>query len=413
MKPQKITIGDQAIPDLVQFCRDHGHTRLLVVADDNTYAAQGAVVEAALIEAGYDVDLALLTGDEVVADAHYIQQVMLAADRRPRTYVPVGSGTITDICRFVSHRTRDEFISVPTAPSVDGFLSLGAPLIVGGVKRTISCHGPVAIFADVNTLAAAPRAMIAAGYGDVIGKYTSVADWRLGHLLWDEPFLESAALGTLDAVQLCVDNTEAISQASPDGLRALMQALLATGDNMLDFGGSQPASGSEHHYSHFWEMKLLREGRPALLHGAKVGVAATKVAEIYAAVRAMSLDEVTDRLEAAELPDPDVEIAGIRAAYLDQADGVIDGHQPFLAMDEVEFDAVKQRIRDNWDEVQAIADQVPPPEVIADLLKRVGGPSTVTELGLTDEELRLAERNGHYLRNRFTVRKLARLLDIG
>ena len=412
MKPQKITIGDQAIPDLIQFCSDYGHTRLLVVADENTYAAQGAVVEAALIEAGYDVDLALLTGDEVVADAHYIQQVMLAADREPRTYVPVGSGTITDICRFVSHRTRDEFISVPTAPSVDGFLSLGAPLIVGGVKRTISCHGPVAIFADVNTLAAAPRAMIAAGYGDVIGKYTSVADWRLGHLLWDEPYMESAALGTLDAVQLCVDNTKAISQALPDGLRALMQALLATGDNMLDFGGSQPASGSEHHYSHFWEMKLLREGRPALLHGAKVGVAATKVAEIYAAVRAMSFDEVIDRLEAAELPDPEVEIAGIRAAYLEQADGVIDGHQPFLAMDEVEFDAVKQRIRDNWSAVQAIADQVPPPEVIADLLARVGGPSTVAELGLTDEELRLAEQNGHYLRNRFTVRKLARLLDI-
>ena len=134
--------------------------------------------------------------------------------------------------------------------------------------------------------------MIAAGYGDVIGKYTSVADWRLGHLLWGEPYMESAALGTLAAVQLCVDNTEAISRASPEGLRALMQALLATGDNMLDFGGSQPASGAEHHYSHFWEMKLLREGRPALLHGAKVGVAATKVAEIYSAVRAMSLDEV-------------------------------------------------------------------------------------------------------------------------
>ncbi len=412
MKPRKITIGDQAIPDLVQFCNDYGHTRLLVVADENTYPAQGVAVETALRNAGFDVALALLTGDEVVADAHYIQQVMLAADREPRTFVPVGSGTITDLCRFVSHRTHDEFISVPTAPSVDGFLSLGAPLIIDGVKITISCHGPIAIFADVNTLAAAPRAMIAAGFGDVIGKYTSVADWRLGHLIWGEPYDESVAQGTLKAVQLCVSNTEAISQATPDGVRALMKALLATGDCMLDFGGSQPASGSEHHYSHYWEMKLLREGRPALLHGAKVGVAATKVAELYAAVRAMPISEVIDRLEAAELPDIDVEIAGIRSAYLDQADGVIDGHRPFLTIDEVEFDDLKQRIRDNWDQVQAIADQVPPPEVIADLLTGVGGPSTVAELGLTDEELRLARENGHYLRNRFTVRKLARVLDI-
>ena len=198
----------------------------------------------------------------------------------------IGSGTITDITRFVSHRTGAAFISMPTAPSVDGFASIGAPLIVDGVKETIICHTPTAIFADVTTLAAAPRGLIAAGFGDMLGKLTSIADWRLGQLLWDEPYDEAIAQRTLTAVQFCIDNVESIGAASPEGVRKLLEALLESGYCMLDFGSSRPASGAEHHYSHYWEMKLLNEGRPAIYHGAKVGVATALVAEQYAQLRA-------------------------------------------------------------------------------------------------------------------------------
>ncbi len=39
-----------------------------------------------------------------------------------------------------------------------------------------------------------------------------------------------------------------------------MEGLIEAGFCMLDFGNSNPASGAEHHMSHYWEMKLLREG---------------------------------------------------------------------------------------------------------------------------------------------------------
>ena len=63
-----------------------------------------------------------------------------------------------------------------------------------------------------------------------------------------------------------------IGQASPSGIEKLMDSLVDSGMCMLDFGNSRPASGAEHYMSHFLEMKLLREGRPAVLHGAKVGL---------------------------------------------------------------------------------------------------------------------------------------------
>ncbi|MCB9161297.1 MAG: iron-containing alcohol dehydrogenase [Caldilineaceae bacterium] len=199
-----------------------------------------------------------------------------------------------------------------------------------------------------------------------------------------------------------------IGAATPDGVRFLLEGLLESGYCMLDFGTSRPASGAEHHYSHYWEMKLLREGRPAILHGAKVGVATVLVAGLYAQVRDLSREQVSDLLEAAAFPDRAAEVAQIEAAYGAEAGEVIAGHRAFLDMTPAEFDTLKQRILAHWDEIQAIAAQVPPPEEIAALLAEVGGPTIVAELGLTAEEQALAEANGHYLRNRFTVRKLMR-----
>ena len=409
-RPQIVTIDDRAIEHLLRFCKERGLDRLLLVMDQNTRAALGERVDAALQAAGMDVVRVVFGDEEVSADARHIFHVLLAADRVPRTCIAVGSGTITDITRFVSHRTGASFISMPTAPSVDGFASIGAPLIIDGVKETVICHAPMAIFADVTTLATAPRSLIAAGFGDMLGKYTSIADWRLGRLLWDEPYDDEIARRTLDAVQFCVDRVDAIGDASPDGVRGLLEGLIESGYCMLDFGSSRPASGAEHHYSHYWEMKLLREGRPAILHGAKVGVATALVAGQYAQIRSLSRAEASSLLEASALPERTAEVRQIEQTYGIQADDVVRAHSAFLDMTEAEYDALKRRILENWDEIQQIAAEVPPPEIIVNLLSRVGGPTSVAELGLTAEEQALAEHNAHYLRNRFTVRKLMRAL---
>ena len=155
-RPMQVTIGPDAVPQLVEFCRKHQYTRLLMVADRNTYAAQGKAVEQALRDAGFDLKQVVFTGEEVVADAAHVLDVLVEADRQERIFIAVGSGTLTDITRFSSHRTKTSFISVPTAPSVDGFASIGAPLIIHGVKITVICHAPIALFADIGTLSHAP-----------------------------------------------------------------------------------------------------------------------------------------------------------------------------------------------------------------------------------------------------------------
>ena len=60
----------------------------------------------------------------------------------------------------------------------------------------------------------------------------------------------------------------------------------------------------------------------------------------------------------------------------------------------------------------AIAAQVPPAETIAALLATVGGPTTADNLDFDAAERELAIANGHYLRDRFTARKLVRVLGL-
>ncbi|MFN2269851.1 MAG: iron-containing alcohol dehydrogenase, partial [Anaerolineae bacterium] len=181
---------------------------------------------------------------------------------------------------------------------------------------------------------------------------------------------------------------------------------------MLEFGETRIASGAEHHMSHYWEMKLLQENRPALLHGAKVGLGTIFAARRYDIVRGLSREEIVQRLANANPPDRKAEIACIRQFYGPQADQVIAVQRPFLEISESDFEALKQKIIDNWDEVQEIAATVPPAQEIAGLLEQVGGATTPQQLGLSDEETQAALNHGHYLRARFTVAKFGHMMGL-
>ena len=407
-----VTIDENALEALLQFCKARGLTDFLLVADGNTFPVLGERVQAALQGAGLNVKSVVFGEPAVVPDEDFIFQVLLQADTVERTYLAVGSGTLTDITRIVSHRTRAQFISLPTAPSVDGFTSPSASLLIRRIKTTVMAQPPMAIFADLGTLAAAPQVMIAAGYGDILGKAIALADWQLGHLLWDEPYSPEIAGRVRKMLEACITATAEIGMATPDGILKLMDSLIDSGLCMLDFGNSRPAAGCEHYMSHFLEMKLLREGRPAVLHGAKVGLCSLSAASLYAQLRQMDRPLAMTRLATVRQPDRNADMQRIRRAFGPIAGNLFSEQAPFLDMSATDYERLKQRILAHWDEVQALAAQVPTQEKLADLLSQAGGATHPAGLGLSDEEVQQALTESHFLRNRFTICKLGRLLGL-
>jgi len=407
-----IKIDNNIIPQLVQDCADRQLNQFLLVADENTYPILGRAVAEALAGRGGDVKTVILTGDEIIPNEHYIMQVLVQADPKNRTYLAVGSGTLTDITRFASHRTKASFISVPTAPSVDGYTSIGAPLVIDNLKQTVVCQAPVAVFGDLPTLCAAPKPMIASGFGDILGKYTSVADWQLGHLLWNESYDDTLAQRTRQAVESCTDHAAEIGQATPAGIRLLLDGLIETGLCMLEYGGSSPASGAEHHISHHLEMKIVWDNLPAVFHGAKVGVATLIIASYYEQIRNLSLAQVAEKLAGSTLPNRAEEIERIKAIYRPITPQLTKTQAPFLDMSPQDYEGLKQKTIDNWPQIQTIAQSVPTVQQLTNWLREVGAATDMETLGFAQEEVTRAIQNCHFLRNRFTVLKLSRMLRI-
>ncbi len=405
-------LGDDAVGELVRFCAEKDYKRFLMVADRNTYAALGHRVETALSAQGWTVKAVVFQDDEVVPDEAFIFRVLLQAEAEEWTYLAVGTGTLTDIARFASHRSRRPFISLPTAPSVDGFTSPSASLVVGRMKQTVIAQTPVAVIGDLPTLQSSPQAMIAAGFGDILGKSIALADWKLGHLLWEEPYSDEVAARVRGTLEDCVQGTDEIGKASRQGIEKLMFSLADTGLSMLYFGNSRPASGAEHYMSHFLELKLLREGRHAVLHGAKVGLCSIWMAELYQQLRGLSREDAEERLRLARLPERSEEIERIQSSYGAIAGKLIVEQAPFLDLTPQTFEALKERVLAQWDGLQELAAAVPPPQRFSELLALAGGSVRPEQLHLDMDEMRSALQNSHFIRNRFTIIKLARILNL-
>ncbi|MFD2328699.1 sn-glycerol-1-phosphate dehydrogenase [Cohnella sp. GCM10020058] len=348
--PDEILLAPGASARLPDYLKEKGHRRALLVGDPITIeAAGGGRLAAELRDRGIATETTLITanpaGDVVANEASIVQALLDIQRYRSDVAVAVGAGTLHDIVRYAAFSAGLPFISVPTAPSVDGFTSKGAPLLIRGDKITVPAIGPSAIFADTDVLSRAPAPMVAAGFGDMLGKYTSLFDWKVGHAIGGEDYDPYVAALTAGALAECVANVEAIGGRTPEGIETLMRALIVSGLAMLIFGQSHSASGAEHHLSHYWEMELLRTGRRQVLHGAKVGAACAIIAEHYR--HWLGLAAANDASEAAA--------------------------------------ALNVRLGDRLPEIAAWLDEIPTASQICELLQIAGGPGVPETLGIGAE----------------------------
>jgi glycerol-1-phosphate dehydrogenase [NAD(P)+] len=412
---KKFVLERGAIQSIPEYLIGAGMNHIILVADDLTFAAAGAAVAEALEPGGVHVSLCILSGNdkkEVVAGEQEIVQLMLKLRPDTQAIIAVGSGTIHDIVRFVCYAAKRVFLSVPTAPSVDGFSSVGAPLLIQGFKQTIPACAPEAIFADLDVLCNAPQVMLAAGFGDMLGKFTSLADWELGRLIHDEYYCPLSADMTRAGLQLCIDNIEGIRDRSEAGVRGLMNGLILSGIAMLLIGNSRPASGGEHHLSHYWEMRFIQEERKALLHGAKVGVACLLMASLYAKLNKLEAKDAEALIQHTDVSSEEEDQATIQTAYGAIANQVILENFPGGKAQSSSQAQLKQTVLEHWAEIVDIAKQVPSPLQLSEWLAQAGGPVTVEQLGVEQDLVEESLRNAMFVRNRYTVMRLNRWLGL-
>ena len=353
-----VEIGEGALSSLPSLCG--GFTRILLVADTNTYAACGREVDGIL--GGLVASRHIFAGEGVVIpDEASVEAIEGKLTPDTDLIVGVGSGVINDLCKYVSHKNRLPYVIVATAPSMDGYASAGAAMILGGMKVTPSAPPPMAIVADTAVLQNAPMDMIRAGYGDIIGKFSCLNDWKLSAYIRGEYFCRTVYDLVMNTANRVRDLADAISNRDGKAIATLMEALVEVGVAMAYVGNSRPASGSEHHLSHFFEITGILNGTPYLPHGTDVAYSSVITARLR--------EEILRRAPARRPFDREAYEADIRKAYTSIADSVIAQQDRLGWYREA---ATDEFILTHTDEIRAILSEAPTEAEARRMVEAVG-----------------------------------------
>lgn len=287
-----VYIENNAIKRLSMICE--AYNSILIVADENTFAAAGDKVEKELVNKTlYKVIFAgekLLIPDEIA-----IAEVKKHTDKVD-LIVGIGSGVIQDLCKYVSFFEKVPYIIVATAPSMDGYASDGAAMILKGMKETVKVGLPKAIIADTEVLKNAPIEMIKAGYGDIVGKFSSLCDWKLSTAVNGEYFCQYIYDTTYQMVEKTLKTANGLLERNEESIKTLTEALVIVGILISFAGSSRPASGSEHHLSHFFEIVGIIDSEDYFTHGIDVAYSAVITAKIREKIVCANFPEKIYRL---------------------------------------------------------------------------------------------------------------------
>ncbi len=283
---RRTLLGNGVLKDVPSVLRElETGNRILLLWDENTYHAAGKALENLLTCTGFQTIPGLIQRQKrfrhLEPDEEARSQVGRFLQEQPECIIAVGSGVLNDLAKFIAHRAGVPYAVVATAPSMDGYSSPGAPMLVGGYKITYDATPPLAIFMDLDILTRAPLPLIQSGFADLVGKTTANADWTMRHLLLDEYECTYTWDLVRDALAFLEKNAERVQKREEEAIFALCVALLNSGFSMTITGDSRPASGAEHLVAHYLEIMSLQRGWDPSLHGLRVGTATVLVKKLY------------------------------------------------------------------------------------------------------------------------------------
>jgi glycerol-1-phosphate dehydrogenase [NAD(P)+] len=409
---REVVIGRGVLSQVpVVFQRQFGAATAMIVADSNTYAAAGRAVEESLQRAGIRLRPPhVFPGSPTLhADVEHVDTLEAGLTSSEVIPIAVGSGTLNDLTKLAAHRRRRGYMSVATAASMDGYTAFAAAISHGGVKKVDACPAPRALVADLDVLSAAPSAMAPAGYADLVAKYVACADWIVADALGIEaldrggwPIVESGlAVWTSDPM--------GVAAARPEAMEGLIEGLVLSGLAMQVAKSTRPASGSEHLFSHLWEMQGLRhDGRP-VSHGFQVGLGTLAAASLFDRL----LERERMSLDARRLQERWPSAAQLEAAIRREHPG---GHVAEKAVEEskakhLNARAYAKRLADIerlWPGLRVrLRAWLPTAVALRSMLELAGSPTQPESIGLTRERFRQSFARSREIRARYTCLDLA------
>jgi glycerol-1-phosphate dehydrogenase [NAD(P)+] len=283
-----------------------------------------------------------------------------------------------------------------------------------GFKQTVPCTAPRVLACDPDMLAQTPAYLASSGFGDLASKIIAGTDWIIAEKAGSagapgaEPIDPIAwnmiQPGLIDSLNQSVHAANGDSEA----VQALFQGLAITGFAMQYMKSSRPVSGSEHLFSHVWEMEgLSLNGVPAT-HGHKVTIgtlSATAFTEIFFADPSCP----PAALSGWKRPSPAEREAEVSAAFRDNpaCKAVVKTALTKMADDKTAA-GINALFKDSWREIrEKVLERLLPYAELKSLLKKARCPFVPETIGLGRADIIAAAHKAQMMRNKYGILDLS------
>jgi glycerol-1-phosphate dehydrogenase [NAD(P)+] len=371
--------------------------RLAVVSDANTVEAMGRRVAKELT--------GLATVDEIVLPGNMECDEATIALVRERTrhadaLVAVGSGALSDTCKYATFKDGRPYATFGTAASMNGYAASTASVtLANGYKTSLPAHAPKGIFLDLKVSAEAPTWLSAAGLGDCLCRSTAQIDWWASHRLFGTFYSAVPYVLQKDDEAPMLETAPGLARHDVTANGYLHRVLTLCGLGVCFTGISHHGSMGEHQVSHWIDM-FAGPAHPGTTHGQQVGVASLAMARLQS--------EMLGLEKAPKIKPTHIEEAEFIDRYGREIGMMCYAEAKKKAFDRKGAEEFNARLSDLWpqlrEELRAFAMDA---NEMEKALKAAGGPTTATEMGLPRKIWRDAMKFARDVRNRWSFLDLA------
>ena len=192
-------------------------------------------------------------------------------NRRTEVVYAVGGGLVADTAKYFAVKLGLPLTVLPTALSVDAFITAASGIRRDGCVYYIDTKPPENLILDLDVIAHAPASIRAAGITDVMSIATGSWDWKFAQEQEKNPvgmeFIPWAYDNAQSILNGVLDCAEAAGRGDKEGLKTLYDCLAMEVQLCNQVGHARPEEGSEHYFAYAVE-NHMGHGLP---HGDLVG----------------------------------------------------------------------------------------------------------------------------------------------
>lgn len=192
-------------------------------------------------------------------------------NRKSEIVYAVGGGLVADAAKYLAVKLGLPLVVLPTALSVDAFITAASGIRRDGCVYYIETKVPERLILDFDVIAKAPINIRAAGITDVMSIATGSWDWKFAHEQGKNPpgmeFISWVYDNAQSILNGVLDCAEAAGRGDKDGLKTLYDCLAMEVQLCNQVGHARPEEGSEHYFAYAVENEM-GHGLP---HGDLVG----------------------------------------------------------------------------------------------------------------------------------------------